>query len=328
MHNRTLRQFAVLVAMVLGGTGLLMAAAEGNFERTLKVTGPVDMEVLTGSGYIHVTTGAAGTVAVKAHVSVGEHLLAGESAEARLQRILSHPPLEQTGNIVRIGHVDDPELRQNVSISYDLVVPAETRLTSKTGSGDQSVEGIRGPLEMATGSGGLKAASIGGAVRASTGSGDINLQGANGNVQASTGSGTIRAVRVAGGFEASSGSGGIHLEQTAAGSVHASAGSGDIELHGVKGGLTVGTGSGDVQVEGEPAASWRVETASGSVRLQLPPQAGFEFSAHTSSGSINIAEVHQLTVSGTVTRHELRGRAHGGGNLVEVRTASGSIEVR
>ncbi len=327
MKHQTINRIAVIAALLLFASAAF-AAVEGSFDRTLKLTGPLDLEVSTGSGYIHVTTGPAGTMSLKAHVRVNERWSGGDSAEARLQRILANPPIEQSGNNVRIGHSDDHELYNNVSITYDLVVPAETRLASHTGSGDQDIADIRGPLEASTGSGSMKIGAIGGTVRASTGSGDVTVRGAMGNTRVTTGSGSVHASRIAGPFEGSSGSGTIQVEQTAAGSVRVSTGSGSIQVAGAKGGVTVGTGSGDVQVEGEPAGDWRVETASGSVRLTLPPNAGFDFAAHSSSGSINIADAHQMTVSGTIGRHDFRGKAHGGGNLVEVRTASGSISVR
>ena len=68
----------------------------------------------------------------------------------------SNPPIQQSGNDVRIGHIDDSELRHNISISYEVTVPAETQVRIETGSGSQTVEGVRGPLEANAGSGGLK----------------------------------------------------------------------------------------------------------------------------------------------------------------------------
>ena len=101
----------------------------------------------------------------------------------------AHPPIEQHGNLIKIGHVDDHEMEHNVSISYEIVVPTETRLRSNTGSGEQSINGLRGPVEASSGSGHLRLTNIGDAVRASTGSGHITVDGVKGEVHASTGSG-------------------------------------------------------------------------------------------------------------------------------------------
>jgi hypothetical protein len=42
-----------------------------------------------------------------------------------------NPPVEQNGNAILIGQVYDPFLRQQVSISYELTVPADTRIRSR-----------------------------------------------------------------------------------------------------------------------------------------------------------------------------------------------------
>ncbi len=180
----------------------------------------------------------------------------------------ANPPLVQSGNDIHIGHIDDPELRRNISISYEVTVPAETDLRVDTGSGNQTVEGIRGPLEVSAGSGDLKLSSIGDRVHAQTGSGDIEINRVQGNVHAKTGSGSIRAEDIAGGFEADSGSGHIALRQTAPGSVRVDTGSGGMELHGVRGSLEAKAGSGTIEAEGSPTGAWNVHTGSGEVNLQ------------------------------------------------------------
>ena len=75
------------------------------------------------------------------------------NSEEKIKRLEANPPIQQSGNDIRIGHIDDPELRRNVSISYDVTVPATTELRVETGSGNQTVEGIQGPLEVTAGSG-------------------------------------------------------------------------------------------------------------------------------------------------------------------------------
>ncbi|HZQ92233.1 MAG TPA: DUF4097 family beta strand repeat-containing protein [Terriglobales bacterium] len=325
MKNQRWRGIAILAVMLAFATAAF-AAEEGTFDRALKVTGPVEMEVATGSGQIMVHSGAAGAVTIKGTVRVSDSWMGTSDAKAKLQRILGNPPVEQSGNVIKIGRVDDPELRRNVSISYEIVTPAETRLVAKTGSGDQTVAGLRGPVEIATGSGRLRANDIGSEVRASSGSGDIGLENINGAVRASTGSGRVSALRVAGSFDASSGSGEIESEQTAGGNARVSTGSGSIRLRGVKGALTVSTGSGDIQAQGEPTSEWKVDTGSGSVELHVPQQAAFDVYARSSSGRITVD--HPMTVRGTINRHEVRGSVRGGGALLNVHTASGNIEVR
>jgi hypothetical protein len=300
------------------------AAVEGSFQRTLPVTGQVRMDVTTGSGNVQVRTGNSSQVQVTGHIRATEWF--GGNAEEKIKRLETNPPIQQSGNDIHIGHIDDPELRHNISISYEVTVPAETELRVESGSGNQTVEGIRGPLEVSAGSGGLKISAIGDRVHAETGSGDIELNRVRGNVHAKTGSGSIRADEIAGGFEADTGSGHIRLHQTAPGSVRVDTGSGGMELRGVRGSLDAKAGSGTIEAEGSPTGAWNVHTGSGTVQLRIPSDASFDLAAHTSSGSISVDQPH--SVQGSIGRKEIRGKVGGGGVPVEVETGSGDIQIQ
>jgi DUF4097 and DUF4098 domain-containing protein YvlB len=299
------------------------AAAEGSFQRTLQVSGTANIDLSTGSGSVQVRTGNSGQVQITGHVKVTNWF--GGEAQGRVQAIVNQPPIQQNGSDISIGHVGDSELLHNVSISYELVVPAETRLRSHTGSGSQDIRGLNDELQVETGSGGLKISDIGAAVRADAGSGDIAIDQVKGSVRAKTGSGSIHAMQISGGFEGSTGSGHIVLEQVAAGEVRAETGSGGMELRGVQGSLEATAGSGDIRAEGNPTGSWTLRTGSGGVHMKLASSAGFDLNARTSSGSISVSQ--PVTVQGTINRKELRGKVHGGGVPVDVETGSGNIEI-
>ena len=317
------RGIALATVLVAFGPALLVAA-QGSFDRTLQVSGPVDLQINTGSGGIHVRAGNTGSVQVHGAIKANSHW-GGPSPEEKVRQLEANPPIEQDGNTIRIGHIENSELRQNVSISYEVVVPAETRLRAETGSGDQSVEGIQGPLKAETGSGGIRVTRIGGEVHAGTGSGDIKLEDVQGNVTATTGSGTIRASGVAGEFSGETGSGDVHLEQSAPGRVKVSTGSGQIELAGVNGPVRVETGSGDIKAEGQLTGDWRLETGSGGVTVNVPSSAAFDLHAHTDSGKISTNR--PITMQGTLSRNDYRGKVGSGGYLLEVKTGSGDIHI-
>jgi len=313
-----------LAATLVAGTSMpALASAEGSFQRTLQVSGPVNLDVSTGSGNIRVRPGGSAQVEVIGRIKVTNWF--GRDAEDRVRRIEANPPIQQSGNNIRIGHIDDPELRRNISISYELTVPAETELHSHSGSGNQIIEGIHGTVEVEAGSGNLKISDIGSKVRAEAGSGDIQIEHVKGNVHTKAGSGSIRATDIAGGFEAHTGSGHISLEQTAPGSVSADSGSGGMDLRGVHGTLEATAGSGDIRAEGEPTGGWTVRTGSGTVQLKLAPGAAFDLNARTSSGSLSVAQ--PVTVQGSMGRKEIHGKVNGGGVPVHVETGSGSIEI-
>jgi hypothetical protein len=263
---------------------------DGTFQRTLTVAGPVQLEVSTGSGHIDVKPGSSGRVEVRSMFRVSERGRLRQEAENIARQLESNPPIEQTGNVIRIGHIDDSDARRNVTINYMVTVPADTQLRSRTGSGNQTIAGLAGPVDASTGSGDIAADNIGDAFRGSTGSGSIRMS------------------------------------QTSPGSVEVSTGSGSVDLHAIKGSLRVRTGSGGVTVDGEATGPWDLQTGAGSINIRLPEQAAFTVDAHTGSGRITVD--HPLTITGTVRRSEVRGTVRGGGVALNARTGSGSIRIQ
>ena len=310
-----------LTAAVMATSSAAFAASEGHFERTLRVNGAVNLQVETGSGSIDVRTGSSNEVHVVGHIRTSNWFFG--SPEGAVERLEKDPPIQQSGNDIRIGHIDDPSLRRNISISYEVTVPASTQLRSSTGSGNQDVSGLTGTVEASTGSGNVKLADIGAGVRAHSGSGNINIDNVKGSVYVRTGSGSIRAKDIAGGFDGETGSGHLSLDQTSPGSVRAETGSGGLDLHNVRGSLQARAGSGDIKADGDATGEWKVDTGSGNVELRFPRNASFDLNAHTGSGSINLAQ----SVQGSVGKKEVNGKVGGGGVPVNVQTGSGDIRI-
>jgi DUF4097 and DUF4098 domain-containing protein YvlB len=317
---------AILAAVLLLAFTSIPARAEtqGHFDRTLTVTGPVNLDVQTGSGEIVVHPGASGKVEIHAKIRASSWNIGG-NVEQRIHEIETNPPIEQNGNTITIGHAENRDLFHNISISYDLVVPGETQLRSASGSGDERIQGINGPADAASGSGNITLTNIGAESHARSGSGDIELTSIRGSAKATTGSGSIHATGIAGGFIASSGSGDIRLEQTAAGDVEIGAGSGSVEVKGADGAVRVQTGSGTITAQGQPKGDWKLHTGSGDVDVQFPASAAYELAAHTGSGSIHTTQ--EMTVQGTISSREMHAKVHGGGPLVDLSTSSGSISI-
>jgi DUF4097 and DUF4098 domain-containing protein YvlB len=215
-------------------------------------------------------------------------------------------------------------LRQNISISYELTVPPETRVRSQSGSGDQSIDDLLGPLDAQTGSGSIRAGRIGGPVTASTGSGRIELGGSRG-LDARAGSGSIHAEGVGGPVKARTGSGSVEIVQTAPGDVEVSTGSGHVTVAGVQGAVRLQAGSGNITVEGQPTGEWTIHTGSGGVTVRVPTNAAFDLDAETGSGSIETAR--PIQVLGRLSRRRLLGKVGGGGARLALSTSSGSIRI-
>lgn len=321
---RTLGLLALTLAI---GVLPLSAAATGHFERTMQVSGTVDLEVYSGSGNINVHTGGNGTVAVTAriHGSNSSWLFGGGDVEDRIRRIEQHPPIEQNGNFIRIGKFEDRELQRNISIDYDVTVPAQTKLNSQTGSGDQTISGVQLAATAKTGSGNITAENLGADAHISSGSGDLKIHSVKGTLRADTGSGNIRAEGVGGEIVATTGSGDVEMHQVAAGDVRVETGSGNVRLYNVKGGLRAETGSGDIHAEGEATHDWRLGAGSGNITLRLPSSASFNLDARTSSGTLRVN--HPVTMQGAMSHTHIQGKVGTGGVLLDMHTGSGDIEI-
>ena len=299
------------------------ASAEASFERALSVSGPVDLNVTTGSGNISVRPGSGDTVRVVGRIKARDD--SAQGAEEKARYIAANPPIEQTGSTIRIGRIDKEEYRRNVSISYEIETPAETRLKAESGSGNLDIEGLRATVTLSTGSGNIRLDSVGDEVRAETGSGNIDAVTLGRGLRASTGSGSIHATQVGGSVKAETGSGNVTVEMVAEGDADLGTGSGTITASGIQGGLRAETGSGSMRLSGTPTRPWDASTGSGSLHLQLGGKSGFDLDAHADSGSVNLHQT--LSSTETVTKHAVRGKVGGGGAPVKLRSGSGDITI-
>jgi Putative adhesin len=238
--NYFFRGIAVLTCAA--AATLPAVAAEATFERNLTVNGTPDLTISTGAGAVHLSAGPAGQI----HIVGRVHSDWGGGDDS-VRDIAAHPPIQQTGNIVRIGHQNN---LQHVSIDYEIQAPAGSYLDAATGAGDLTVDGV----------------------------GD--------NAKLATGSGPIHATGLHGSFSVETGSGSIYAEQMGTGDVRAETGSGSVELRNLDGALRVQTGMGSVKIAGKPVGPWKIQTGAGSVEI-WPGNAAFSLDAECGAGSIH-----------------------------------------
>lgn len=296
----------VLVVMFTSGAALAWNSPQGTFDRTLTVNGPVNLEVLTHSGDVHIRAGSTGSLQIHGKIFVGNHWLIG-GREDEVRAIAQNPPIRQEGNNIHIDYVD----AHNISVDYEITVPADTTVRTRSGSGDLTLEGIHANVDLQTGSGDLKLTNL---------TGEIRLQ---------TGSGNVRAHEISGTVKGGTGSGDVELEETGAGDIDLHTGSGNITARGVQGSFHGEAGSGDITAEGTQGGPWEMHTGSGNVHVRLPSNAGFDADISTSSGSIDVGAPVQTMVQGRVgdSQKSIRGQARGGGPLLRVQTGSGDIHI-
>jgi hypothetical protein len=299
----------ILVAMTMYLPAAL--AAEKSFDRTLSVNGPVTLHVATGSGYIHVSPGADNQVHIVGHVksSSNSWLGWGGSSDDAVGKVATNPPIDQAGNIIRVGDDHGNDWSHHVSIDYEITTPANTMLVAESGSGDLQLSNINGTVKGHTGSGSIRADKLGSGSRLETGSGTIEASNLMGATTLQTGSGEIRA------------------QLSSAGDVVAGTGSGDIKLENVQGAVKAETGSGTLEISGQPTAPWKLETGSGDISLRLG-NARFTLDAVTGSGSVKSDPPLTITTHGSTDKHQVSGTVNGGGPTIKAETGSGDIHIQ
>ena len=142
-----------LAVAALAMAALPALATEATFERNLSVNGRVDLSISTGSGNIHLTRGSDNQVHIFGRVKSS-----WGANEDRVREIAANPPIEQTGNIIRIGA--HHENLHNISIDYEIQAPADVFLDANSGSGDITDDGIGDSTKLSTGSGNIHATGL------------------------------------------------------------------------------------------------------------------------------------------------------------------------
>ncbi len=141
-----------------------------------------------------------------------------------------------------------------------------------------------------------------------TGDGSITLRNVHGPMQIDTGDGSVQGEGLDGLLDARSGDGSVHV-------------SGRFDV------LRLHTQDGSVDVDAlrgsRMQSDWRLQTGDGSVRLSLPRDLSADLALRTGDGRIRMNL--PISIAGTQSENEMRGKLNGGGPLLTVRTGDGSI---
>jgi len=305
MNNSSLIR-KVLALVLLAVSVPAFASVAGTFDRSFQVSGPVELEVLTRSGDITIHGGSGNSVSIHGKIHVGS-IMWFSNQKADVQEIENNPPVRQNGNSIRIDYVN----AHNISIDYEITVPENTTVRTHSGSGDQTVEAIKGNTDL------------------ESGSGDLRLERLTGDLRFQTGSGNISGRQISGPVRAKAGSGDIEFDENSAGDIEIRTGSGNITVRGINGGFRGEAGSGDIRGEGTPKNMWNIRTGSGNVNLRVPSDQAFDVDISSSSGTVVVNHPVTTTVQGRVqeSRKSVVGKVRGGGPPISVHTGSGDIHV-
>jgi DUF4097 and DUF4098 domain-containing protein YvlB len=318
--RRTAFVASLALAIVLSGCGV-GSFASGSFSRTLNVTGPIRLEVANAAGDVAIGASADGRVHIKADVRSSGFTFV--NPQKHIDELVANPPIEQKGDIVRIGK-ELTRLR-NITISYTIEVPRETEVSTTVASGSQTIHGVRGPVKLVGVTGAIRVNQIDGFAQLTTVNGSIDASEMGDDVRATSASGKITLSNVKGDVSINAVSGSSQVTKLG-GRVEATTASGSIDVVGAKSDVKIHAASGHVAVQGDPGATtyWNLNTDSGSVRLSVPQNTNFQLSAEAVSGQIH-ADIPIMIEE--QDKHSLRARMGDGGGRVEIHTVTGEIRL-
>lgn len=186
----------------------------------------------------------------------------------------------------------------------------------------------QGDLQVHTGDGAVEASSLSGNLTVDTHDGSVKANGLTGTIDLHTGDGSITVDTLKGDIRLRTGDGGIEARDLD-GKVEADSGDGHIRIAGRFEALNVKTGDGSVNTQVLPgskmAATWTLRTGDGSVDISLPADFQADIDATTGDGHISLGV--PVTVEGTFSKSEVRGKMNGGGQTLTIHTGDGSIRL-
>jgi hypothetical protein len=178
------------------------------------------------------------------------------------------------------------------SLRVEIHMPKDADLSVRSGDGSVEADSINGNVDVTAGDGSITVQSLKGNMRFHTGDGHIEGRGLDGNVDASSGDGHV-------------------------------------SLEGRFDGLVIRTGDGSVNARASSGSrlstGWSIHTGDGSVDLEVPGDLAADLDASTQDGHISLGL--QVTVEGTFSSSNIRGKINGGGQTLSIHTGDGSIHL-
>lgn len=303
---------------------------EEKFEKTVSLPGDGQVTLSNISGNIEVTSWNKNEVLIKAlKVSKADSMeKARENAglveiEVLEERNAVHIKTEYPKNKFRSRSA-------SVSVDFWVTIPDRAAADISSVSGDIIMVEIGGNAGAETVSGDVDLSRITGLLRAKSVSGDVKVVNASKGIDCRSVSGDLDIRDITGDAKLKSVSGDINLMTLRDGNVGAETVSGDIDLNGIQDARYVEAGSvsGEITYTGSvhPRGRYYLKSHSGEITMAIPSNSAFDLEAKTFSGSID--SDFEITMSGKISKREIRGVVNDGGARLELKTFSGDIVLK
>jgi DUF4097 and DUF4098 domain-containing protein YvlB len=302
-HSAVAMRLAIAGVAVLGVFAVGPQARAEDVVKSYAVSGRANVRVDTNDGSVHVTSGD--NKQVEFRVEYQGYVLGKDLT------INSHQDGDKVELTARLmGHWGFSWGHNSRNLHIEVRMPREGDLYVHTGDGSVQADSINGTVNVTTGDGSVKANALNGTIDLHTSDGSITVDTLKGDIRLRTGDGSIEARDLDGRVDADSGDGHIRLV-------------GRFDALGIK------TGDGSVDARVLPGSkmqsSWTIRTGDGSVDIVLPGDFQANIDATTGDGHISLGI--PVTVEGTFSKSEIRGKMNGGGQPLTIHTGDGSIRL-
>jgi len=236
--------------------------------------------------------------------------------------------VQTDGGPIRLDRISGPVTAQTAGGEIKLgTIGSSVYLTS--GGGPIRAESVGGEAVLETGGGDITATEVGGRLRATTAGGAIRIGRVGGSASVNTAGGEIEVGSAGGMVIAESGSGEIHIG--AANGVQCETGGGAVRLANVTGALRVATPVGNVIAQllagGAPQESF-LTTGMGDITVLIPSNIRIRILAQIDSSGKIVSDFPGVTAGSGRRQRVAEGDINGGGPLLRLSTASGTIYIR
>jgi DUF4097 and DUF4098 domain-containing protein YvlB len=232
------------------------------------------VSIAGSSGYasrIDTTFAFSRTGMVTLGVSSGDIVVSGWSREEiHVRAVSDEDNLRFSASSSRVS-LDVAGSHRGSDTRFEVTVPYGARVSTTSQSGDVTIHGTRGQVDVRSNSGDIDLEDVATRLEVNSFSGDVTARGITGDVAISSLSGEVRLTDVHGNIDVGGVSGDITLRGAAAKIVRAKTTSGGIVYDG-----TI-----------DPAGRYELSSHSGDIRLRVPRDASAQLTVSTWSGSID-----------------------------------------
>jgi hypothetical protein len=281
-------------------------------------------------------------------------VLTAPGAPVRARMTVKAPALGMVRIVDSDGAIDASGIEGELIVESRIGEVAVDRIggpcTVTTGGGDVRIGEVRGRVRTVTGGGKITLRTARGDAMLETYGGDIVVGDVSGGVRAQTAAGNIRVQRAGGAVTAITGGGEVSIEKSggtvtvrnlagpvqlgaAQGGFECQSASGGIRLSGVTGTMRVSTSLGSIMADltGAHLADSFLATTGGDITVLIPSNLGVTIHAENRMADTLrriVSEFPAIPVSRVGSRVVAQGAANGGGPLLRISGAGGTIFIK